>query len=247
MGYESLEALFVDTSQIVNRETSKRSTYSTQMILIDIGQIISSIVDSSEIILHALTCPVARDFLEPLLSESRQSTTIGCYHHIPLRSHDHEVPTIAPELRNRTLRTTLAEEQSGVLLSFIEVRWQNHPGQHLLTIAGLHPTLLNSGLGQLVENVLVLEGELSNLSLLRLLEVRSYDIEVSRRCEVMTFHQQLLAIVHQVDRSEVIPCICELLQFALPVDGVEVLCSMPNANEIDHRILRVAPNEIINV
>ena len=59
VGDESLEALFVDTSQIVNAETSERGTNSTQMILVYIGQILCCIVDSSQIVFDALACPVA--------------------------------------------------------------------------------------------------------------------------------------------------------------------------------------------
>ena len=95
--------------------------------------------------------------------------------------------------------------------------------------------------------MLVLEGQLSGLCLLRLLEVGRDDIEVSRRCVVVTLHQQLLAIVHQRDGSKVIPGLCELLQFSLPVDGVKILCSVPYANEVDHHILRITPDESVNI
>ena len=106
---------------------------------------------------------------------------------------------------------------------------------------------MNFGLGKLVQNVLVLESQLRNLCLLRLLEVWCDNIEISRRCIVMTFHQQLFAIVHQMDRTKVIPGICQLLQFALPVDGIKILCGMPNTYEIDHDILGVTPYKVINI
>ena len=63
----------------------------------------------------------------------------------------------------------------------------------------------------------------------------------------MALHQQLFAIVHQVDGSEVSIIVGHLLQLTLPVDGIEVLCSMPYANEIDHRVFVVAPYEIIDI
>ena len=85
--------------------------------------------------------------------------------------------------------------------------------------------------------MLILEGELSNLSLLRLLEVGCYDIEIGWRNEVVALHQQLFAIVHQVDGSKVSIIVGHLLQLPLPVNGIEVLCSMPYANEVDHGIL----------
>ena len=244
---ECLEALLMMTCEIVHAKTSERCTNSTKMVLIYIGQVVGSIVNRCQIVLHALTRPVARNFLQPLLTESRQATTIRCNYHISLRGHDHKVPTIAPELRNRTLRTTFAEEQGGVLLGFVEVWRQYNPSQHILSIAGLYPTLLYFGLGELVENVLVLESQLSNLRLLRLLEVGGDDIEISWGCIVVTFHQQLFAIIHQMDGSKVIPSLCHLLELSLPVDGIQILCGMPNANEIDHSILGVAPYEIINI
>ena len=235
------------TCEIIDTETSEAGTHSTQLVFVNIRQVLGSIVDGSKIILHALTCPVATDLFQPFLSETRQTTTVGGYYHVTIRSHDHEVPTIAPELGNRTLRSTLTEEQGGVLLRFVEVRRQNHPGQHILAITGFHPTLLDSGFGQLVENVLILKGQLGNLCLLRLLEVGCDDIEVGRRCVVVSLHQQLLAIIHQRDGSEVIPSFCELLQFTFPVDSVKVLCSMPYTNEVDHRILRITPYKSIDV
>ena len=45
----------------------------------------------------------------------------------------------------------------------------------------------------------ILESKLTYSSVSRLLEVWSYDIKISRSCDRVTLHQQLLAIVHQVD------------------------------------------------
>ena len=84
VGDESLEAFVVMPCEVVDRETSEAGTYGTQLVLIDIGQILGSIVDGSQIVFHALTCPVARDLLQPLLSEARQTTTVGSYDDIAL-------------------------------------------------------------------------------------------------------------------------------------------------------------------
>ena len=235
------------TCEIVNAEATKAGTHSTQLVFVNIRQIFCSIIDGSQIILHALTCPVATDLFQPFLSETRQTTTVGGYYHVTIRGHDHEVPAIAPELGNRTLRSSLTEEQGGVLLVGIEVWRQDNPCQHILTITGLHPTLLYFGLSELIQDVLVLESQLGNLCLLWLLEVGRYDIEVGRRCVVVALHQQLLTIIHQGDGAEVIPSFCELFQFSLPVDGIKILRSVPYANEINHSILRIAPNEGINI
>ena len=157
---ESLEALVVMTRQIVNAESSEAGTYGTQFVFIHVWQILCGIIDSCQIVFHALTSPVAADFLQPLLSESWQTTTVGGYYDIAVRSHNHEVPTVAPELGDRTLRTTFAEEQGGVFLCLVEVRWQNNPSEHVLAVRSLHPTLLYSGLSQLVEDMFVLLGQL---------------------------------------------------------------------------------------
>ena len=63
----------------------------------------------------------------------------------------------------------------------------------------------------------------------------------------MTLHQQLLAIIHQMNGTEVIPSLSHLFEFALPVDGIEILCGVPDTDEINHGILGVAPNEIIDI
>ena len=94
--------------------------------------------------------------------------------------------------------------------------------------------------------MLILESQLRDSCLLRFLEVRRNDVEVGWRCEVMTLHEQLLAIVHQVNLSEIIPRLSELLQLALPINSIQVDSSMPYANEIEHDILRATPYEILN-
>ena len=63
----------------------------------------------------------------------------------------------------------------------------------------------------------------------------------------MTLHQELFAVVHQMDGTKVIPSVSKLLELAFPVDGIKVLCSVPNTNEIDHRVFVVAPYEIIDI
>ena len=78
------------------------------------------------------------------------------------------------------MRSTFAEEQGGVFLGLVEVRRKNNPSEHILAITGLYPTLLNSRFGQLVENVLVLEGQLYDFSLFGLLEIGCDDVKVGR-------------------------------------------------------------------
>ena len=244
---EALEALVVVACEVVDAEASKRCTYGCKSVFINEGQILSSIVDGREVVVHALSAPVTRDFLKPLLSEAWQTTTVRSHDNITVGSHDEEIPAVAPELGDRALRTSLAEEQGGVLLGLVEVRRQDNPCEHVFAIGGLHPALLDGGLCQLIEDVLVLEGQLGNGRLLRLLEVGCDDVKISRCRETVTFHQQLLTIVHQTYGAKVCPVIGELLQFSLPIDGVKVLCSVPDTNEIYHGILIIAPNEGIDI
>ena len=166
---------------------------------------------------------------------------------IALRSHDHEVPTIAPELGYRTLRSSLAEEKGGVFLCFIEMRRQDHPIHHLLIVGGLHPALLHLTLCQLVEDMLVLLRDLLHVSLFRLLEIRCNHIEVGSVEIVMSLGKDLLFVVEHLQTAEVSPVVGKLFQFTLPVDGIEIFRTVPNADEINHRILVVAPAEIINI
>ena len=64
---------------------------------------------------------------------------------------------------------------------------------------------------------------------------------------VVALHHELTPVVQQLQRSEVGAVVGELLQFALPVDGIEVLGGVPHTNKIDHGILRVAPHEVVDV
>ena len=71
-----------------------------------------------------------------------------------------EIPSITPELTDRTLRTALAVEQRGVFLFRVEFWRIDNPHVHLLTIDSGHPALLNAAKVHLVEQRLVLKGNL---------------------------------------------------------------------------------------
>ena len=235
------------TGKIVHRESSEGSTYCSQSILIYIRQRIGSIIDSGEIVTHTLTGPVAADLLTPLRAEARQTATVRSNDHISLRGHDHEVPTIAPELTDRTLRTTLAEEQGRIFLILIEVWRQDHPVEHLLAIGCLHPFLAYLSWSELIEDMLILEGELLDLYLCTngsllltcLLLDRCDDIQIGRLHITVALYEDLLAVVHHLHRTEVSPEIRQQFYFSFPVDGVEVLCGVPYTDEVDQGLFVV--------
>ena len=89
--------------------------------------------------------------------------------------HYLEVPTIAPELAYRTLRTTLTEQQCRIFLVLVEVWWKYNPYQHLLAVCSLYPAFLNLTHFKLVVEGLVLPCHLLHLCFLYVLS-RSNDI-----------------------------------------------------------------------
>ena len=159
VGDECLEAFLVMTSQPVYREAAERGTYTTQAVSIYIG-LLGHLIDSGEVILHALATIVATDGLVPLKTESGEAATVRSHDDIVMGSHDLEVPAVAPELAHGSLRTTFAEEQSGVFLLGVEVWRIDDPCEHLLAIGGRHPSRFHLAALYLVVDVLVFGGEL---------------------------------------------------------------------------------------
>ena len=155
------------TGKIINREASERSTYGTHTVFVNVGQVGCRIVDGCKIVAHALTRPVAADLLAPLAAEAGQTVAVGCNDYIAVSSHNHEVPTIAPELADGALRTTFTEEQCRIFLRLVEVRRQDNPVVQVFARARLGPSRLNGASLQLVEDVLVLTCNLLTCGLLR--------------------------------------------------------------------------------
>ena len=133
--------------------------------------------------------------------------------------HNHEVPTIAPELANRTLWATFAEQEGRVFLVVIEVRRQYYPIKHFLAICCFYPTLLYLYLTELVGDMFVLECNLLNGSLLDILSW-SNQVEVSWFAIAMTLGNNLFAITKHLQRTEVCTIICKLLYFTLASYGI---------------------------
>ena len=65
MSNETLESLVVMTGKIINGEPAKRCTDSSQPVFINERKVLGSIVNSCQIIVHALTCPVTANLLTP--------------------------------------------------------------------------------------------------------------------------------------------------------------------------------------
>ena len=85
---------------------------------------------------------------------------VRCYNDIAVGGHYLEVPAVAPELRDRRLGSTFAEEQGGVLLALFVVGRQHDPYQLLLAVGSRYPILLHLAKSQLREDVVVLVSQL---------------------------------------------------------------------------------------
>ena len=143
----------------------------------------------------------------------------------------------------------------------VEVGRQHHPCEHVLAVGGLHPALHHDGLVHLVEDVLVLVGQLLDGTGVVSRILGCDDIEVGRGREGVALQQQLLAVVHKLQGTEVSPLIVflctvaglwidvgeELLDLALRADHVEVFGAVPDAEEVEACALDVAPAEGIDV
>lgn len=90
---------------------------------------------------------------------------VRCHDDITVGSHHLEVPAVAPELADRTLWSSLTEEQSGVFLSLLVIGGQYYPYQFLLAVGGRNPTLHDLTEVQLVEDMLVLKRDLFDVTL----------------------------------------------------------------------------------
>ena len=101
--------------------------------------------------------------------------TVGGDDDIALLSHQTHVPAVGEELADGALRSALTEEQCGVLLGLVEVRWEDDPDEHIATVSGLDPALLDGDRAESVEGLLILVGKLVCSSRLWI-----YKVEVGR-------------------------------------------------------------------
>ena len=152
------------TGEIVYGETSVAGTGGTEAILIHIGQR-GSVVDRREVVLDILTTIVSGDLLGPLLTITDGTATIRRNHDEAGGGKGAEVPAVAPELCHRTLRTTLAEEDGGVLLIGVKVGREDKPSDHILTVCRLDNMALYGHIGIVSEEGIIVRGQLRCLTL----------------------------------------------------------------------------------
>ena len=145
--------------------------------------------------------------------------------------HYLEIPTIAPELRDRTLWSTLAEEQRRILLVRVEVWRSYHPLLQFLAIGCLHPTVVYFAQSKLVIDVLVLKAELCLQACLLFLCWSDCEDFVSLR-NALTDSKQLL-VTQKSNAHIVVVALGELFHLTLEVGLIDILRSMPYADEVE--------------
>ena len=64
------------------------------------------------------------------------------------------------------MRASFTEKQCGIFLVGIEMRWKDNPHQFFLAVNGVNPALLHLTHFKLIEDVLVLVGNLFHIGLL---------------------------------------------------------------------------------
>ena len=114
------------TCQPIYGESTEAGAYTPQAILIYI-RFLGYLVNSGEIVFHALSAIIATDSLIPFQAKSGKPPTVRCHDNIIISRHDLEIPAVRPELANRALRATLTEQQGRILLIRIELRRIDNP------------------------------------------------------------------------------------------------------------------------
>ena len=126
VGDKRLETFIMMTCQPIYGESTEAGAYTTQAILIYI-RFLGYLVNSSEIVFHALSAIIAADSLIPFQAKSGKTPTVRCHDNIVISRHDLEIPAVRPELAHRALRATLTEQQGRILLIRIELRRIDNP------------------------------------------------------------------------------------------------------------------------
>ena len=98
------------------------------------------IVDRAQVIAYILPAVIARNLIQPLLSERRHAAPVRCDDHVSLRRHQLQIPTVTPELAYDALRSSLTVQQRRIAFGRIEIRRQHDPRQHLPAVGSPYPT-----------------------------------------------------------------------------------------------------------
>ena len=161
---EGFEAPLMMAGYPIDAESAEGRADAAQMVFVHV-RLFAELINRREIVAHTLTAVVTRDCFVPFLAEARQTATIRGYDDIITRRHHHEVPSEGPELRNGTLRTSLAIQNGRVFLVRIEMRRIDDPCQHVLAIRGLLPARHYRGALDLVVDIVVLVRQLGQLNI----------------------------------------------------------------------------------
>ena len=234
---ECFEALLVVAGEEEGRVAAIRCTDATHTLAVAPG-LACHVIDSREVVANVLTTIIARDLVEPLLTERRQTAAVGSNHNVALSCHQLEVPAVAPKLANDALRTTLAVEQRRIFLCGVEVGRQDHPNEHLLVVGGLHPTLLDATHRDVVVNGLVDVRELCDSAL------SVNGIEFGSRRDGSDLGNDLLARLGE--GVDVVIALGQHLNLARSYcHAANLMCSLDRSDEVDRLV--ALPNYVRGV
>ena len=182
---EGFEAFVVVAGQPVDTEAAERGADRTETFTIHI-RLGGNVVDGGEIVLHAEAGVVTADLFEPCFAESGQTAAVGRDDNIALCGHDLEVPTVAPELADGTLRTAFTEQESRVLFRRVEMRRIDNPAEHLLPVYGFRPAFFHVAPREVIVEPLVFFGELGDTTVFHV-----YGVDFIGTGERMALDKQL--------------------------------------------------------
>src|SRR5574344_1711046 len=99
-----------------------------------------------------------------------------------------EIPSVAPALTNRALRSAFTVKQSRILLICIKMRRIDNPAKHVFTVSCLYPSLFYITKCNLIKDRFVL---LSNL--LNLFSFQIDSVNIIRNAHAVALGYQVLA------------------------------------------------------
>ena len=187
---EAFEAFVVVPGQIVHTVSSEAGTHASQSFFVHI-RLLADVIDGAQVVLHALSAVIAADFLQPLHAEARQAAAVGSDDDIVVGRHDLQVPTVAPELADGTLRPSFAEQEYRIFFGRVEMRRVDHPTEFLLAIRGSDPTFFDFTHFQAFLEISVFPGELPDFRVFFLFKGKA--VNVIRRTDAVTGDDEAFA------------------------------------------------------
>ena len=153
MGDEAIVGVAMHAGQVIDRISAVAGTAGGQFA--DIRFRLDHL-GGAQVILHVQAGVVARNLLTPFLSEGGGTAAVRQHDHIALGGHQPVIPAIRPTLAQSSLRTSQEDFDGRILNAGIEFRREKHPGQHILSVHGIHVAFFGLIRSQLREDVLVL-------------------------------------------------------------------------------------------